>query len=71
MNKIGMEVAWRLASCFAFVSGKEPILTRETAKITNANYQYMADQSRVVLGLTYHKLEDTIADVCDELFLKK
>lgn len=69
-NKILLEIAWRLVAIYALFSQKEPILTKETAQITKANFMYNAHKSSTILGLTYQQLPDTIAHVCNELLLK-
>lgn len=70
-NKILLEIAWRLAAIYALFSQKEPILTKETAQMTKANYRYNSRKSKAVLGLAYHELEDTIGHVCNELLRNK
>lgn len=70
-SKMLLTIAWRLVAVYTMFSKKEPILTKETAKMSKANYRYISNKSKAVLRLTYHKLDDTVAHVCNELLLKE
>ena len=62
-----MAIAWRLAAIYSALLGKEPILTKETARTAQSNYFYDSKKSETVLGLTYQSLDDTINYVCTAL----
>lgn len=62
------KIVWRIESIKSFFSGKDPLLTKETAAtaMTKATF----DNSKLLKflpGFTYHSIEDTIADTCAAL----
>ncbi len=60
-------IAWRLEWVKSLFSGKEPFLTRETARISKTNYVYQNDKIRKKLGFSFRNLADTLDWSCQEL----
>jgi nucleoside-diphosphate-sugar epimerase len=62
------KIVWRLEAIKSFFTGKDPLLTKETAatamaKVTFNNSKLM----KFLPGFSYRKIEDSIADTCAAL----
>jgi hypothetical protein len=49
------------------VTGKEPLITRETAQIAQKEYVYLNEKVKQKLHYSFHPIDDTIAWTCREL----
>ena len=65
-----LAIGWRMAAVYSFFTKKEPTLTKETAKISDSNYVYIAKKSEEVLGMKYTNFNDTVAWTCTTLWGK-
>ena len=65
-----LAIGWRMAAVYSFFTKKEPTLTKETAKISDSNYVYIAKKSEEVLGIKYTEINDTVAWTCTTLWGK-
>ncbi len=62
------KIVWRLEAVKSFFSGKDPLLTKETAATAMAKVSF--DNSKLknsLPGFTYRKMEDSIAETCAAL----
>jgi nucleoside-diphosphate-sugar epimerase len=64
------EIAWRLEAAKAFITGKNPLLTKETVKLSKNSYYY--DNSKISKLLNYEFIppRQTIEWACRELVNK-
>ncbi len=60
-------VLWRLEHVRSFLTGKRPLITRETARITKQPHIYRNDKVKKVLTCRFRPLNETIAWTCREL----
>ncbi|MCB0558725.1 MAG: NAD-dependent epimerase/dehydratase family protein [Lewinellaceae bacterium] len=60
-------VAWRLAWLYSRLTGKPPLLTRETANQSGHSFYYENKKSLEAFPFTYHPIEQTIAETCGQL----
>ncbi len=62
------KIVWRLEAIKSFFTGKDPLLTKETAAtaMTKANFDN-SKLKRFIPGFSYRKIEDSIADTCAAL----
>lgn len=51
-----LAIAWRLNALSSMFTGKEPLLTKETANTGSHRYQYNAEKSRNILGINYRSI---------------
>ena len=68
--KVGSKLAgilWRLEHVRSLITGKRPLITRDTARITARKHNYRADKVKKVLSCEFRTLEETIAWSCKEL----
>ncbi|RDC64995.1 NAD-dependent epimerase/dehydratase family protein [Adhaeribacter pallidiroseus] len=61
------EIIWRLESFRSFFTGKRPLITKDTARITKRNYLYTSDKIKKQLPFTFKTLEETLNWCCREL----
>lgn len=61
------EIAWRTEALKSIFSGKKPLITRETVRLTQAGYSYDNSKIRNLLNFTFRSLEETIPYTCSEL----
>jgi dihydroflavonol-4-reductase len=66
-NAFMAEIAWRLAAIASFFTGKEPVLTKETVKVSGQTYTYDNDKIKLSLNYKFKDVNDSINWVCDEL----
>ncbi|MDQ3291114.1 MAG: NAD-dependent epimerase/dehydratase family protein [Bacteroidota bacterium] len=64
------EIIWRLESLRSFFTGKRPLITKDTARITKRNYLYTSDKIKKQLPISFKSLEETLNWSCQELRLK-
>lgn len=53
-------IAWRAEKMLAFVSGREPTLTRNSAKSAHAEQRYSSNKLKEQTGFKFREIEDTI-----------
>jgi nucleoside-diphosphate-sugar epimerase len=57
-------LAWRLEKWRCKLTGKSPLITKETALLSSLSYTYSNEKSVNELGLEYHPLGETIHYTC-------
>ena len=62
-------IAWRLLAIYGFVSGHQPMITRDTARNAKAIFHYDASKIKERLDFSFTSLEETLIRSC-ALFLK-
>lgn len=67
VNSLLASVAWRLEHMRSLITGKEPLITRETAQAAQKDYIYMNEKVKQTLHYSFHPIDDTIAWTCNEL----
>ncbi len=59
------EIAWRLEKIKAFITGKNPLLTKESAKIARSKTFWENEKIlRALPGISFTPLEETISNAC-------
>jgi len=48
----------------SFLTGSEPMVTRQSARMTILEYEYDTTRSKTILGMRYRELDETIAWCC-------
>jgi dihydroflavonol-4-reductase len=66
-NAFMAQIAWRLAAIASFFTGKDPVLTKETVKVSGQTYTYDNDKIKLSLNYKFKDANDSINWVCDEL----
>ena len=62
------KIVWRLEAVKSFFTGKDPLITKETAATALAKVSFDNSKLKNYLpGFTYRKIEDTITDTCSVL----
>jgi nucleoside-diphosphate-sugar epimerase len=62
------KIVWRLEAIKRFFTGKEPLITKETAATALAKANFDNNKLKIFLpGFEYRKIEDTITDTCAAL----
>jgi nucleoside-diphosphate-sugar epimerase len=62
------KIVWRLEAIKSFFTGKDPLITKETAATALAKVNFDNSKLKKYLpAFTYRKMEDTIADTCAAL----
>ncbi|MFM6925592.1 MAG: NAD-dependent epimerase/dehydratase family protein, partial [Ferruginibacter sp.] len=62
------KIVWRLEAIKSHISGKDPLLTKETSATAMAQVTFDNSKLKKFLpGFTYRKIEDTIAETCAAL----
>ncbi|MFN3405572.1 MAG: NAD-dependent epimerase/dehydratase family protein [Cytophagaceae bacterium] len=67
VNRLVAELAWRTEFLRSLISGKEPLITRETAGIARRTFRYKNDKIKNMLNYNFRELSDTISWTCGEL----
>jgi dihydroflavonol-4-reductase len=66
-NRLMGEVAWRLDKLRSFFTGKETLLTKETARSARLDYSYNSEKILKISGTKFRDSKETINWACDEL----
>ncbi|HXA00890.1 MAG TPA: NAD-dependent epimerase/dehydratase family protein [Cytophagaceae bacterium] len=66
-NTAMSEIAWRLDKLRSFFTGKEALLTRETARSARLHYTYNAEKIMKISGIKFRESKETINWTCNEL----
>ncbi len=67
VGKIIAEIAWRVERIRGMFSGSEPILTKETVKLSGLSYEYKNDKIKTCLDYEFSPLNTTISNACRQL----
>lgn len=54
------EIVWRLVALLSFITGKEPLLTKETARTGTHHFTYSCEKAKDLLGIQFRTLEETL-----------
>jgi len=65
------EIVWRLGAFSSFFSGKEPLITKETARNASAHFEYSSQKLIKETNVVFRPLSDTIRWSCNILFNNK
>ncbi len=65
------QLLWRMEWIKSLFSKKEPLLTRETAKLSQIHYLYPSDKIKKELNFTFNDLADTLDWACTAFVQKK
>ncbi len=63
-------IAWRVEKVKSLLTGKAPLVTRETALVSQKNYIFKNTKIKDDLGFTFTSLEDTVQWTCNTLAAK-
>lgn len=61
------ELIWRIEYLRSLVLGSEPLITKETARLSGNHHQYDNQKIKTLLSYEFHTIDDTIHWVCKEL----
>jgi dihydroflavonol-4-reductase len=67
VGKILSEIAWRMEKIRGLFSDSEPILTKETVKLSGFSYEYKNEKISRFLEYKFQALEATVDRTCKEL----
>jgi dihydroflavonol-4-reductase len=63
-------IAWRVEALKSMITGKDPLITRETSMVGKYNYYYDSSKLTTLLQFRFRPLSDTLDWTCDELLKK-
>lgn len=63
-------LAWRFYAVKSFFTGKEPLITKETASISSHKFEYQSDKIKNTSNIVFQPIEKTITWTCAKLFGK-
>ncbi|MDB5258143.1 MAG: NAD-dependent epimerase/dehydratase family protein [Chitinophagaceae bacterium] len=61
------ELIWRIEYLRSLVSGSEPLITKETARLSGNSHEYDNNKIKALLSYEFHTIDDSIQWVCKEL----
>ena len=61
------ELIWRIEYIRSLMSGSEPLITKETARLSGNHHHYDNGKIKALLTYDFHAIEDSISWVCKEL----
>jgi dihydroflavonol-4-reductase len=64
------KLAWRIYAIKSLLTGKEPLITKETASVSSHKFEYQSGKLKNTSGITFQPLEATISWTSKELFDK-
>jgi dihydroflavonol-4-reductase len=64
------EIAWRLEAVKAFITGKEPLITKSTAKSALNLFEYQSNKLIKRTNISFRSLDETIQWTCAAAFRK-
>lgn len=64
-NKLMSDIAWRAEFVKSKISGKKPLITKETARTASNNYIYSNDKSVKALKFEYIPIIKSVEDACN------
>jgi len=59
------EIAWRILYIPAKLTGKEPVLTKQTAKSIHNKYYFSNEKIKQAIGLEFEPIDKVIKELCD------
>jgi dihydroflavonol-4-reductase len=62
------QFAWRLYRVASFFTKKEPLITKETARVASHKIEYQSDKIKKTSGIQFRSLDDTIEWTSEKLF---
>jgi dihydroflavonol-4-reductase len=62
------QIVWRVEAIKAFITGKEPLITKSTARTATNKFEYSADKIMQLSQRSFRPLQDTIYWTCKQLF---
>ncbi len=65
------ELYWRVEKARSFITGKNPLVTRETARTANNFYLYSGEKLASIINFQYTPICESIADACNYHLKKK
>jgi len=60
-----LELAWRGAAVWAFVTGKSPAIDKTTARSISSSYNYDSSKIRKAIEIEFKPLDQSIIDICE------
>ncbi|MFI5221977.1 MAG: NAD-dependent epimerase/dehydratase family protein [Bacteroidia bacterium] len=63
-GKFTAQLAWRAAKLASLFSGKEPFLTKETARTSQNAYYYNSNKIREKINFQFTPIEKTLKEIC-------
>lgn len=66
-SKYMTEIAWRLSKFTSIISGKDPILTKETARSAHKIGKYSNEKIKSTLGFEFTPIHDAITEIAKHL----
>jgi nucleoside-diphosphate-sugar epimerase len=63
INPLIAEVAWRVEAVRSWLTGRSPLVTRETARSAQHHFFYPNDKIRQVLGYEFRGLDETVGRI--------
>ncbi|WP_018341442.1 NAD-dependent epimerase/dehydratase family protein [Cytophaga aurantiaca] len=64
-------LAWRFYAVKSFFTGKEPLITRETASVSAHKFEYQSDKIKKTTNIVFNPLKETVVWTCANLFKDK
>jgi dihydroflavonol-4-reductase len=61
------ELIWRIEYLRSLITGSEPLITKETARLSGNHHQYNNQKIKEFLSYDFHSIDDTLHWVCQEL----
>jgi dihydroflavonol-4-reductase len=61
------EILWRLDHVRSWVTGRRPLVTKETARLAGFVYTFSSDKAKAATGITFRPLVETIRWTCEGL----
>jgi dihydroflavonol-4-reductase len=58
------EAGWRLEKLRAAITGKDPVITKETARAANYSYEFSSDKIKTALGFQFIPIETSVKEIC-------
>ena len=62
-----LSIAWRAAAIQGFLTGKRPLLTRETAKSAHQTLRFSNRKFVAETGMAFKPIDDTLREICTAL----
>jgi dihydroflavonol-4-reductase len=69
VNPLLAEAGWRIEKWRARLLGREPVITRETARAANYSYEFSADKIKKALNFEFIPVATSVKEIC--AFFKK
>jgi nucleoside-diphosphate-sugar epimerase len=63
-------ILWRLQHVVSLITKKEPLITKETARVSNTQYSYNNDKINRLYPYPYKTIDETILEVSKKIYSK-